>query len=327
MEVRIINSVNAKEWDALVEHPVQSYDWGEARKKLGTQLIRLGVYEGEKLQEVFQMTLHKLPVVNKFIGYIPRSKIPREEVLVFLREYAKKHSIIFIKFEPIPNEGQTFPKELTQSRHALFYSATRVIDLTQSLEEIKKSCAKKTRYNIGLAERSGVQVRELSNKEGFEIFAQLFFDTAARKNYGGHTRYYHKTVWETLSEKGIAKILVAFIGDTPLAVYELFLFKNVLYSPYSGGSSLHPELKAKNLLLWEVIKFGKDHGALVFDMWGVAFTGEKRARDWDGFSEFKKGYGGSLVTFPGSYDLVVSPLWYLLYSFLYDLRKMTKKSR
>lgn len=65
----------------LAPHPLQSWEWGEARKKMGIEVLRFGEYEGDQLINVFQVTFHKVPYSPFTIGYLPRSIFPSEVVL------------------------------------------------------------------------------------------------------------------------------------------------------------------------------------------------------------------------------------------------------
>ena len=57
-------------------HPLQSWEWGEARKKMGIEVVRLGEFEGEKLKNIFQITFHKIPHSPFSVGYLPRTAFP-----------------------------------------------------------------------------------------------------------------------------------------------------------------------------------------------------------------------------------------------------------
>ena len=196
---------------------------------------------------------------------------------------------------------------LSISPHPLFPSWTQILDLTKSEDELLKSFHSKTRYNIRLAEKKGVVVKEMSNDKGFEIFSKLYFDTCKRQKYFGHTPKYHQIVWNSL-KKDISHILIAFYNDTPLAAYELFYFKNILYYPYGGTSLEYRNLMASNLLMWEAIKLGKKSGAEKFDMWGSLSPGYDSSHSWSGFTRFKEGYGTKFTEFIGSYDQIISGL-------------------
>ncbi len=320
----ISDDFSSQEYNKQAFHPLQAWEWGEARKKTGVEVLRLG--DGKN---VFQLTFHKIPKTSYKVGYLPRSVFPTQDVLDFLTDYAKKNKIIFVKIEPneeisnIKNQiskTQIKDQKLIKSNHPLFPSWTQILDLSKLEDELLKSFHSKTRYNIRLAEKKGVVVKEMSNEEGFKIFSKLYFDTCRRQKYFGHTPEYHKIVWDSL-KKEVAHILIAFYNDVPLAAYELFYFKNVLYYPYGGTSIEFRNLMASNLLMWEAIKLGKKLGAEKFDMWGSLGPNYDLSDPWSGFTRFKEGYGTKFTEFAGSYDLVINPFYYKIYNVIYSLRE------
>ena len=347
MEVRIINYHFSKEkCNQKAIHPLQSWQWGEARHEMGIKVLRIGEYSNKQIKNVYQITFHKVPYTKYQIGYLPRSKFPSKQVLEFLHSYGKKNDVIFIKLEPyvILSEAKNLVKrnyanaryldsltlarddrggrlKIVKSPHPLFPSWTQVIDINKSEEELLKSMHSKTRYNIRLAQKKGVVVKEMSTAAGFEIFAKLYFATCKRQKYFGHDNFYHKTLWHNLINK-ISHILIAFYQDTPLAVYQLFYFKDTLYYVYGGSSELHRNLMASNLLMWEAIKFAKKLGAQKFDVWGSLSPDYKQDHPWAGFTRFKEGYGGKFVEFVGSYDLIINPIAYKIYNSLFKIRSI-----
>ena len=115
------------EYNKLARHPLQTYEWGEARKKTGVEVLRLS--DGKN---VFQLTLHAILHVSYYdltilkIGYLPRSITPPKEVLDFLFEYGIKNKIIFFKIEPNVLKQKLPPTTygLQPSPHPLFPSWT-----------------------------------------------------------------------------------------------------------------------------------------------------------------------------------------------------------
>lgn len=332
MEYKILpEQFDIEMFNANAHHPLQSWEWGEVRKKTGIAVIRIGQYDQDILQNVFTMTLHNIPHIPFQIGYIPRSVLPTELLLHFLKEYGKQHNLLFIKFEPDANKDivncnliedcQLKIENFKNSPHPLFPTWTQVLDLGPDEDTLLQNMKSKTRYNIRYAQRKGVTAREESNDQGFEIFSDLYFQTTNRQEYRGHDRTYHKTVWEGLKNTH-AHILIAYHGDVPLAAYELFLFKGKLYYPYGGSSASNRDLMGSNLLMWEAIKLGKKYNATEFDMWGSLPPTYDRNGKWSGFTRFKEGYGTNFVEFVGSYDLVIQPLLYLVYNMVFKIRYM-----
>lgn len=325
----IPETIDPSLFNSAASHPLQSFEWGSARQKMGIEVVRIGEYEDTALTAVFQMTLHAIPATAYKIGYIPRSVAPSKEVIEFLTEFGKKNNLIFIKMEPYVKKTDGFtihsPK-IVSSPHPLFPEWTQILDLTPSEDDLLKNCKSKTRYNIRLAERKGVVVKEESTDEGFEKFIKLYFDTTKRQQYYGHTKEYHQTIWNHL-KSSMAHILIAYYENEPLAAYELFHFHDRLYYPYGGSSEKHRDLMASNLLMWEAIRLGKKLNATSFDMWGSLPEGYDPQNPWSGFTRFKEGYSTQFVQYIGSYDLITAPLLYKLYNTSHTLRGMYLKIR
>ena len=74
-------------YNSVVNHPLQTWEWGQARQSTGIKILRLGKFLGEKLKKTYLMTLHHIPFTNFNIGYIPRSDLPTKELLEFLKNF------------------------------------------------------------------------------------------------------------------------------------------------------------------------------------------------------------------------------------------------
>ena len=328
MAVKVITEYNAEEWNKLAPNPLVSWEWGEARKKMDIDVVRLGEFEGDKLINVYQMTYHKLPHTNMTIGYMPRTGIPSDAVLEKIKEESKSRKTVFVKIEPyvLVKDAKgpawdAFQKCTKYSVHPLFPKWTQFLDLKQSEEDLMKNMKSKWRYNIKLADRKGVTIKEMTTEEGFDIFAKLYFETTDRQKYAGHNHEYHKIVFDTLKDTQ-SHILIAFNGDKPLSAYHLFLFNKTLYYPYGGSSTQDRNLMASNLLMWTAIKLGKKHGAENFDMWGsLPPDFDRSSGGRAGFSRFKEGFGTTFEEFVGSYDYVLNPVIYRVYNVADVIRK------
>ena len=332
--VRIIENENEREaFDALAIHPMQSWAWGDVRQTTGIRVVRFGRYDGDRLIAVYQMTVHKLPKVPFFIGYIPRSGIPDAETVAWLDAWARAEKIVFIKWEPYQaiaslERDETLAKlylGMRVSRHPLFTEWNQEVDLLASTDDILKRFKKNTRYSIRHAEQAGVTVQEMSTDEGFQVFADLYFSTANRQKYHGHTRKYHETIWRTLSRAHIARIFVAFYEGKPHAAYEIFFWHDRAYYPYSGSSSTDRHIPATQYLMWHVIQEAKKCGAETLDLWGSLPETYDKKHPWAGFTLFKSGFGTRFVHMHPSTDQVIFPALYRIYSIVYSLRSLIWK--
>ena len=328
--IKIIKDPSSKKnYEALANHPLQSWFWGEARQKTGNQILRLGQFNRKKLAKVFQATLHPIPHTNYKIGYIGRSDLPTKEVLDFLTIYGRKNKVIFFKFEPyIFKERKQLKiinyKNFHKSHQSIFPDWTIIINLKKTEDQLLKNLKPKTRYNIKLARKKGVKVFLDNSQQGFNQFSSLYFATCQRQRYFGHNLTYHQKIFQTLKDK-IAHIIIATYQKKPLAAYELFLYKKRLYYPYGGTSLKFRNYMASNLLMWAAIKFGLKNKADFFDLWGSLPPHYSHHHPWAGFTRFKEGYGGEFKQFIGSYDLVCLPILYPLYQAVFYLRNQYLK--
>lgn len=314
------------EYNKLVTHPLQTWEWGEFRESTGVKVVRRGIFENDKLVGGFQITIHKISQTPFTIGYFPKGKLPTKEILEELKEIGKDNNCLFIKIEPnVFAKDCKIDSSLVKSRHPLFTKYTFQLDLIKTEEELMALMKSKTRYNMRLAKRKGVIIIEDNSKNAFEEYLKLTEETTKRQHFFAHTKEYHKKMWAVLYPVGIAHLLKAVYKGETIASWVLFLYNDVLYYPYGASSFKHKDTMASNLLMWEAIRWGKDHNAKLFDMWGALGQNPDPKDSWYGFHRFKEGYGGELVELVGSYDLVLKPVLYRLYNLVFILRQLYLK--
>ena len=324
MIIKDITPEEKKDFDEVVNHPLQTYEWGEFREQTGVKTIRRGSFDADKLISGFQLTIHKIPKTSFTIGYLPKGEEPTPEILDKLYKIGKQENCIFIQLEPNIIKSQTEYKiqntkyKIQKSAHPLFTKFTFILDLTKSEEELLKAMHPKARYNIKVAQKHNVIVEEDNSDEAFEAYLKLTKETTNRQGFFAHTEKYHRQQWATLSHKIeenqlSSHLFVAKYNGKILTAWILFVFKDTLYYPYGASSSENREVMSSNLVMWEAIKFGKKLGLKKFDMWGALGENPDKKDSWYGFHNFKQRYGPDHVEFVGSYDLVINPIMYQLY--------------
>ncbi len=326
MDLRIITNKDRAQYNKLVNHVIQSWEWGEFRQSFGTKLKRYGIFKNGKLADAFEITFHQIPFTKKYVGYFPKGPLPGQDLVEALEKIGKQENCAFIKLEPnveIQNSKFKIPNSFKKSLKPLFTKYNFVLDLAKSEEEILKNMHQKTRYNIRLAEKKGVRVEERTDNKAFKDYLKLYFETTTRQKYHGHNKAYHLAVWNILSKAKMARILIAVYDNIPLTAWMLFNFKDTLYYPYGGSSDSHRELMASNLVAWKAIKLGKKLQLKFFDMWGALGPNTDPSDPWFGFHRFKQGYGGRLVEYIGTYDMVFN--WPLYYAFTFIDKLMPVK--
>lgn len=322
MIVREILPEEKEQYNKLVGHVMQSYEWGEFRSVMGIKVLRMGYFEKDKLIGGFTLSIHSIPHTGFSVGYLPKGFLPDEMLVSNLKKIGIENNCIFIKLEPNVERSDAVIKilddlGLVNSLKSLFTKYTFQLDLSKSEDELMRQMREKTRYNTRLAIKKGVVVTE---ENSFEDYYTLMKETTERNNFFAHNENYHRKMWEIMSKNKVGHLLVARYQNTALTAWILFVFNNVLYYPYGASSSSYRELMSSNLMMWEAIRFGKKMGCNLFDMWGSLGPDPDPKDEWYGFHRFKEGYSPRLVEFVGSYDLIINPKLYPLYFKLDKLR-------
>jgi peptidoglycan pentaglycine glycine transferase (the first glycine) len=256
----------------------------------------------------------------------------RRQALDDLRQHARQRRAIFIKIDPDLPLGWGVPVGLESNSNPVGLAAaeeladtgwrfsgeqvqfrnTVVVDLQPSEEELLARMKQKTRYNIRLAERKGVQVRPAGASD-LDLLYEMYADTAARDGFLIRDRGYYLRTWGILLEAGLAEPLIAEVDGEPAAGVVIVRFAGQAWY-YNGMSRpVHREKMPSYLLQWEAMRRAKRAGCRAYDLWGAPDAFVESDPLW-GVYRFKEGLGGQVVRTLGAYDYPVNGLLYSLYT-------------
>ncbi|MFC1711160.1 lipid II:glycine glycyltransferase FemX [Patescibacteria group bacterium] len=321
MIVREVYEDERQQYNNVVTHPLQSWEWGDFREKTGLKIIRIGTYDKKIIQNGLQISIHPLPKTNFNIGYLPKCVMLDEKLITALKRIGHENNLLFIKIEPNTKTGKEFfLKNGCVYGRPLFTKYTFQMDLSQNEDVLFNNLKPKTRYNVKVALKNKVTVVNDNSIKAFNEYLNLTFETTKRQKFYAHDKDYHINMWQTLRPTGISHLLKASYQGKTLVTWVVFVFNKVLYYPYGASSREHKNVMASNLMMWEAIKFGKKMGCHTFDLWGCLGPKPSRKDPWYGFHRFKEGYSPKLVEFIGTFDLVIDPKWYQLYNIADSLR-------
>ncbi len=325
-----------KLWDSsLLSNPssnfLQSSSFGDFHERLGNPVWRFGKLNLDKVVSFAQVIKIKSKLGN-FL-YVPWGPVLEQEhdinnLLEVLKEIGTKEKVSFIRFEPRVEVkgwqklGFRFSPTYTQPECSL------LLDLTKSLEELRKGLSESTRYNVGWVERKGVRIRVSDNLDDIEIFLNLLKETAARQKFSLHQSLdYYKEQFLAFEQNKYAKLYIARgpkeMGEEPLAAAIVIYFGDTVTYLHAASSSQEQKLRAPYLMQWKIIEDAKNSGARAYDFWGVAPT-DNPNEAWAGVSAFKKSFGGEKICYPKSYDFVLKKQYYAQV-LLEKLRPVIKK--
>jgi FemAB family len=198
---------------------------------------------------------------------------------------------------------------------------TWVLDLTPDEPALRKGLSAGHRGAINAAPRRGLTIRSSTDPDDIDVFVRLQETTAATGRYRGQSESYHRIVAATLMPERAATLYIAEAAGEAVAAALCFDFAATRY--YAHAVS-HPEtgrkLQAAAPLVWRMIVDARADGAQRFDFWGIT-PGGVAGHPWEGFSQFKRSFGGEAVERAGTWDLGVRPVRHGLYRVVARLRR------
>ncbi len=224
-----------------------------------------------------------------------------------LKKTALKHRALFAKVEVNNNEQAQFllKSGFKPDSWPLTPAKTLILNLNSSLEDFHSNLIKDTRYSLRRAgkENLAVSVKDLKNASQKELnaFYSLWKDTAKRgKFYVPPEREFLKKM-KIYEDRGFL-VLISNSSDVFLAGAICLIEGSTCFYHHAGSSKEGQKLFAPYLCLWEVIKEAKKRGCKRLDLEGVYDSRfPKMTKGWEGFSRFKRGFGGEEKVYPGSY--------------------------
>jgi len=278
----------------------QTKNWASFRKAA----------KGEEFFEIDSVIVQKMPLpLGKCWLYVNRGKI------INLDELARKQKAVFARFEHPYQKSQNhkFDKTLKNAHAHYQPDTTLVIDLTKSKDEILAQMKQKGRYNIKLAQKKEVQIREEKNAaEFYKILKQ----TTQRDKFKGHGPNFYQKMIDMV--EGSKLYIAEYQGETIAGLIATF-YKDTATYYYGASSNKHRNVMAPYLLQWHAIKEAKAQGCKYYDFLGIAPEGAKN-HPWKGVTEFKRKFGGEVVQYDHAKERIYQPFWYWVMRLVKKLR-------
>lgn len=336
---RIIEADEKQLFNSFVEsakkgHILQSYEWGELKGRGEWTPIRL-LIEDTSGQPAAAISLLKriIPGLGKAFFYAPRGPvgdIHNKELMDFLfkevQVLAKKHQAVFLKLDPDVPVEDSVVKDYLNSQG--FVSAEKGegfegvqpkfvfrLDIKPDEETLFRQLHQKTRYNIKLARKKGVTIKDDCTKDELPLFYKILKETTERDKFLVRGYSYFSDLWDILMPSGYLKLFMAYYEGQPIAGTLAFLFGDKAWYIYGASSNRHRNVMPNYLLQWTMICWARDNGCSMYDFRGVPGN-LTEDNPLYGLYRFKKGFNGVYTEFVGEYDKVYMPFYYKLWTTL-----------
>jgi lipid II:glycine glycyltransferase (peptidoglycan interpeptide bridge formation enzyme) len=326
-----------KQWDQLIAanpdggNVLQAKAFGETKSRHGWQARYMFIED----VAILALVRH-IPLLGEY-WYIPKGPGAVELKHVQLISKALKETDAFcIKVDPEIIDTGTGLNPLLEAgfikalRDIQYNIATVVVDLVPGEDEILAAFKQKTRYNIRLAAKKGVEVKPVeTTPDTIQQLYEMSRTTYERAGVYVRGKSYFKDFWNLHAQSGTGQMFFAYFDDRPMAgAFITFLGASALYK---DGASYrdHPELQAPYLMQWEIMRWLKAKGINAYDLHGVPPKShiDDASHPLAGLARFKRGFNPEITEFIGTYDLVLKPVQYKLWSQIGERAAMSYETR
>jgi peptidoglycan pentaglycine glycine transferase (the first glycine) len=329
------------QWDTVLislssAHVLQTWDWGDFKSRWGWRPLRLLMTKEGRPVAAAQILRRRLPHTPFSVAYVPKGpaldytdQSVLAKTLSILEQQARQEGDLLLKIDPDvwlgpwpervpPLPGAAAVLEVLAERRwrssaeQIQFKNTVIIDLAAGEDELLARMKAKTRYNIRLPARRGVEVR-LGTESELGTFYALYSETSERDAFLIRPAAYYLDVWTQFIRAGRAHLLLAEVAGETIAGLILFHFGQKAWYMYGASSSRQRQLMPNYVLQWEAVRLAKGLGCTQYDLWGAPDHFDERDPMW-GVYRFKAGFGGETVRGIGAYDFSPTPWLYSLYS-------------
>jgi lipid II:glycine glycyltransferase (peptidoglycan interpeptide bridge formation enzyme) len=191
-------------------------------------------------------------------------------------------------------------------------SSTVVLSLEATDDELLARMHKKHRYNIRLAARHGVKVREGDLAE-LERWYELYRETAERDRIVIHTIDYYRELFRIAGTAlGLRLYFAGHEQDTLAGIVVAHYNRGATYL-YGASGNTKRNLMPNYALQWHAIRQARAAGCRWYDLYGIPSDGDDPDDPLHGLYRIKIGFGGETIKRCGTWDYPIRPVAYRLF--------------
>lgn len=323
----------------------QSLEWGNVKTNWKKEVI-LSEDKGGKIKGSLCVWIRKIPIFGNIMYSArgPVCDIHDEEVLKDLTEganlLAKKYNAFVLRIEPdILKTDEKFREIIQKLNYKIKDDSKDFKDEIQprfvfrldikgkTEDEIFKNFQSKTRYNVRVAMKKGVVIKE-GTRDDLKDFHNIMVETGERDDFIIRSLSYFEKMYDEMVPGGHMKLLIAYYEDKPIAGIIPIMYGNKVWYLYGASSNAHRNLMPNYLLQWTMIQDAIKRQADIYDFRGVSGVVDENHPQY-GLYRFKKGFNAEFTEFIGEVYMPYKPLVYKTYKFaekaFRTIRKLKKK--
>ena len=321
-------------------HFQQSWEWGELASDLGGNAVRLAAVRGSAVVGAMQIFVNGSGFPGRTLLYVPRGPALLESsaqvlgpLLDAARAVGMERRSLGIRLEPnVPQRDDCLRQLLTSFGFHPSYPPSQprsswMLDISASHDELLAQMKSKTRYNIRLAARKGVEVSRATLDDLSELY-DLYLETAQRDDLFVHPESLYRRMFDLFERANRFAMIFARHNGRLIAAVTLIHMGDTCWYLHGASSNEHRNLMATYLLQWEGIKCAKSWGCRLYDFRAVPDL-LREDQDMYGVYRFKEGFGGHHFTTMDTYAQAYAPglfgVWQTYFSGRFALQAMRRR--
>lgn len=352
LTLREATDADRADWTAFVaSRPegdlLQSWSWGIAgADEPGERWARLLVTDAGGHIRGLAQVLSRATSLGRSVLYVPHGPLWDRDgddaaevlarLLTGLKAHARDDRGIVLKLDPRGSGNTNADAALRRallttarpSTHDLQAPSTRLVDL-QAADDPVAGWARDARAEARRAVREGTTVH--IDREGepalLDAFHGLLAETSERQGFRIRSRGFLGRLATSLAASGDWFMALAEHEGTALAGAVAPRTGERAFYLYAA-SSRDPQLSHKRgpyAVMAELERALREAGTSSLDLWGVREPDDETVdASWEGFSLFKRRFGGTPLRHPGTFDVIIDPTWHRIRDWRERLRSLVR---
>lgn len=315
----------------------QALEWADVKNNWKKEIVYLE--ENGNIIASMMLLIQSMKIGGYNIMYAPRGPVcdiydinTVNRLIKEAEPLIKKYKACMIKFDPqvpytdslnelyLSNGFKTSGKnpdhdDLIQPVHEAILNIEN-----KTYDELMKSFAEKTRYNIRLSSRKGVEVRHSHKEEDLKVFYKLYEITTLRDKIGKRSYEYFKNMLDSYDKEHL-RIYVTSHDGVDLSAAIAVTYGPEMFYLYGASSNEKRNLMPNYAMQSEMIKWGIEKKCSIYNFGGILHLDKN-----NGLYKFKTGFckEEGITNYIGEIDKVYNVPLYFLYR---NILPMFKKIR
>lgn len=326
--MEILRQEQYPEYEEFVSgHPrgefMQSTRWQEVKSNWKWEAVVSRDGEG-RIVGACGVLIQKMPLFGTTFLYAPRGPvcdIHDQQVLADLKsgvdQLAKIYNAHLFKMDPdVAADDQEFLRLMDKMGFARFYGPDgfetiqarfnyRLYLQGRTEAELMAGFTQKTRYNIRVARKHGVEVRPVG-PERLDDFMKIYQVTGARDGFNTRPKEYFQRMLSALGPH--CRLYMGFYEGQAICGAIATNYAGKTCYVYGASDNAHRNVMPNYLMQMEMIRWAVETGCDVYDFQGISGDMENENGHMYGLYRFKRGFGGQVDELAGEFNYLYKPV-------------------